>query len=169
MPYVSVVCFVGQGCLCENNRSDVKNCVIGLGKCITRLPTENELAALVNAGYAPLNMTCYNKMTLNGVRYECINEEKTKFCNSTVFGGNEIFGNITTKVNFHHNNEAISGIIIQRMRLVNRAFETEYINEETISDEIIFIKESEFIKPATQILTSSQLYVIKQTNCWETD
>ncbi|XP_074114122.1 uncharacterized protein LOC141537174 [Cotesia typhae] len=118
----------------ENNRGDVKNRIIGLGKCITRLPTEKELAALVNAGYAPLNMTCYNKITLNGVRYECINEEKTKFCNSTVFDGNDIFGNITAIVNFHHNNETIGGIIIQRMRLVNRAFETEYINEVAISD-----------------------------------
>lgn len=153
----------------ENDRGDIKNRVIGLGKCIIRLPTENKRAALKSLGYAPLNLTCYNKRTMNGVRYECINQKNKKFCNSTVYGGNDIFGNIIAIVNFHHNNETIGGIVIQKMTQVNRAFNTEYINEVTISDELVFINESDVMKPAVQILTSTKLYVIKQANCWETD
>lgn len=151
------------------NKKGVKNRVTGFGKCIARIPTENERASLVSVGYAPSNITCYNKMTLNGVRYECIKDNSTKFCNSIVFCGDGIFGRIINIVNFHHNNEIIHGIIIQRMRQVGHAFDTVFINEVDVSDDLVFIKESNFIKPAVQIFGSSKLYVIKQANCWETD
>ncbi|CAD6218942.1 GSCOCG00011493001-RA-CDS [Cotesia congregata] len=151
------------------DRVRVKNRVIGLGKSVTRLPTENERVALMNIGYTPLNIKCFNKMTLNGTTYECINEKNCKFCNSTVYGGNGIFGSIVSIITFSHNNETTGGIFIRRLRHVNYAFSTQFINAVTLSDEFIFIKESELIKPAVQISASNKLYVIKQANCWETD
>ncbi|KAH0534876.1 hypothetical protein KQX54_009532 [Cotesia glomerata] len=156
-------------CRSHIDRIDVRNHVIGLGKSIIRPPTQDESIALESVGYAPLNLTCFEKMKLNGVKYECVNDQNYKFCNSVVFGGDNVIGIIKAIINFCHNNENVSGIIIQRMRVVKHTFGTEYIDEVTLSNELCFLKELSFIKPAVKIHFARKLYVLKQTNCWETD
>lgn len=151
------------------NRVDVRNRLIGLGKSTTRLPTEDESMALERVGYAPLNITCFKKMKVNGVKYECINDENYKFCNSAVFGDNNIIGIIKAIINFNDNDENVSGVIIQRMKVVNHTFGTEYIDEMTLSNKLYFLKELDLLKPVVKIHTARKLYVLKQTNCWETD
>ncbi|CAD6224539.1 GSCOCG00011788001-RA-CDS [Cotesia congregata] len=154
----------------ESNNVDTKDRLKGVGKRITRLPTDSERVALIKFGYEPMNLECFEKMTLNGIKYECQNNKNCKFDNSIIFDGNNVFGTITSIVKFCHRNQTIRGIFILRMQQVNCILGTKHIHEVTTTlNDLMFIEESQFIKPAIQIATSNQLYVIKQTNCWETD
>lgn len=80
-----------------------------------------------------------------------------------------MFGIIIEILKFNQNNKEISGIFIKRMKQRQLAFNTQYINQVIVSNELLFIEESELIKPAVQIFGHNKLYVIKQANCWETD
>ncbi|KAH0563769.1 hypothetical protein KQX54_006157 [Cotesia glomerata] len=146
-----------------------RNRLIGFGKCTLRSPTVNERALLNEKGFDPANLKCFQKMKLNGTKYTCESYKKLKVCDSTVHDGNDTFGIIVNMVQFHNNEESISGMFIKRMQLVGPAFNTTYINQVRLTNNICFIQESSLIKPAVQISSSGNLYVIKQTNCWETD
>ncbi|KAH0563564.1 hypothetical protein KQX54_002178, partial [Cotesia glomerata] len=138
-----------------------------LGKCITRLPTENEREILMNAGYGPANIRCFNRMTLNGIKYECKNNNY-KFCNSIGYY-NGMFGIVIAIIDFSCDNETIGGVIIQQLRKVKYAFETQHICEVVESNNMFFIRESALMKPALRIVGSEKIYTVKQANCWETD
>lgn len=152
----------------EDNGIEVKNRIIGLGKCTTRLPTEREREILLNAGYEPPQIICFNKMKLNEIRYDCKNNNNFKFCNSNIFY-NGMFGIIIAIINFVHNDEIVGGILIQRLREIEYAFNTQHIYEVVVSHDMYFIKKSALVKPAVQIFGSNKMYTIKQANCWETD
>lgn len=154
----------------DNDKIDTINRLKGVGKCKKRLPTDRERVALINIGYEPMNIQCFEKIKLNGMKFECKNKKNCKFDNSIIFDGNKMFGIIISMIKFRHYDETVGGIFIQRMQKVRCVFGTKHIHKvTTTSDDLIFIKESKFIKPAFQIVGSKKLYVIEQTNCWETD
>ncbi|CAD6221966.1 GSCOCG00011675001-RA-CDS [Cotesia congregata] len=153
----------------QERNINLKNSLIGLGKCTSRSPTEIERTILNQIGYDPAVMKCFRKMKLNGVRYVSHNEKNLKFCNSTIYDGNGSFGTIVTIVKFQNNDEVIGGMFIKRIQPVGSAFNTQYIHQVTRSNSLFFVKECMLIKPAVLIASSHNLYVIKQINCWETD
>ncbi|KAH0535022.1 hypothetical protein KQX54_012002 [Cotesia glomerata] len=99
----------------EDNGIEIRDRIIGFGKSIMRLPTEDESEILMNAGYEPTNVKCFNRMKLNGIKYE------------------------------------FDGVLIQQLRKIRYAFNTQHICEVVASDNIVFIRESALIKPAVQI------------------
>ncbi|KAH0561076.1 hypothetical protein KQX54_012357 [Cotesia glomerata] len=59
----------------QERNINLKNSLIGLGKCTSRSPTEIERTILNQIGYDPTVMKCFRKMKLNGVRYVSHNEK----------------------------------------------------------------------------------------------
>lgn len=108
-------------------------------------------------------------MKLNGQNYTSENKKKLKFCNSIIHDGNETFGAITTMIKFRIDDETIGGMFIKRFNLVGNAFNNQHIHRAVALNNLLFVKESMLIKPAILIKTAKNLYLIKQTNCWETD
>lgn len=123
----------------------------------------------MTAGCDPIIFKCFTKMKLNGVRYECKNDNNNKFSNWTIFNGLQIFGEIISIINFDVNEVNIGGILINQLQQVNFAFGTQHIREVFVSNNIVFVKESELIIPAVQIFGLNKMFVIRQANCWETD
>lgn len=134
----------------EDNGIEIRDRIIGFGKSIMRLPTEDESEILMNAGYEPTNIKCFNRMKLNGIKYGCKNDNNFKFCDSVIFY-NGMFGKIIAIINFCYNNETVGGVLIQQLRKIRYAFNTQHICEVVASDNIVFIQESALIKPAVQI------------------
>ncbi|KAH0561078.1 hypothetical protein KQX54_012444 [Cotesia glomerata] len=146
-----------------------RNRLIGFGKCTLRSPTVYERTLLNEKGFDPANLKCFQKIKLNGIKYACESNKKLKVCDSTVHDDNDTFGIIINMVQFQNNEESISGMFIKRMQLVGHAFNMTYINQVRLTNSVCFIQESSLIKPAVQICSPGNLYVIKQNHCWETD
>lgn len=88
----------------EESNTYERNCIVGLGKSVSRPPTDNESATLNKIGFNPMHLQCFKKMKLNGVRYSSENGKKLKFCNSIIYDGNKTFGTIVIIVKFQCNN-----------------------------------------------------------------
>ncbi|KAH0567812.1 hypothetical protein KQX54_014288 [Cotesia glomerata] len=142
---------------------------LGLGKFVTRMPTAEERDAIQRVGYNPTHIKCFKKMKLNGQNYMCEGTKNLKFCNSIIYDVNGTFGTITTMIKFQNNDETIGGMFIKCFNRVRQAFDCEHIHRAITSNKLIFVKESSLIRPPILMKTDKNLYLIKQTNCWESD
>lgn len=120
-------------------------------------------------GYNPANIRCSKKMKLNGQNYMCEGPKNLKFCNSVIYDGNGIFRTINTMIKFQNNDETIGGMFIECFNWVRQAFNCEHIHRAITLNKLTFVKESSLIRPAILIKSDTNLYLIKQTNCWESD
>lgn len=151
------------------DRANTKNKIVTVGKQVTHPPSDQELIELMKASYQPINLKYFKKMKINGIRYMCKTKKNFKFCDSTICDHNGEFGIIVAIVEFENGGEIIRGIFVKQMRRICYAFNSKFINKVSLSNDLVFIKESPFIRPAIQLYTGKNYYVIKQTNCWETD
>lgn len=141
-----------------------------LGKPVKRSPTFQEIEALTAAGYFPDDLTCYKKMSLNKVKYDCHSEERNvKFCNSIINDGNKNYGIIQSIIKFTHENSSVCGLLILTFNKEESAFETRHISRVEISENLVFIRENSKIKPACLMKSSRESYIVTLANCWETD
>ncbi|KAH0539848.1 hypothetical protein KQX54_009068 [Cotesia glomerata] len=144
--------------------------IYGQGKSIIRLPTFKESLALISAGFSPETITYYKKMTINKVKYSCQNDEAdVKYCDSVIYDGKGRYGIIQSIIMFNHGNLSVRGLLMLIYDEEGGAFQTQHIKRVKISENLVFVHENCRIKPACLMKSSDKTYVVKLSNCWETD
>ncbi|XP_074114038.1 uncharacterized protein LOC141537102 isoform X1 [Cotesia typhae] len=140
------------------------------GKSVKRSPTLPEIKALTEAGYSPDNLTCYKKMTVNKIKYNChIEERNVKFCDSIINDGNNIYGIIQSIVKFTNGDSTVCGLLMLTYNKVESAFQTRHISRVKVTENLVFVPEDSRIKPACLMKSSGETYIVTLANCWETD
>lgn len=134
-----------------------------------RFLTDLELENLPHEYNIQHKVTTYQKVSVNGVNYECADRRITQHCDSVIYYDNTKYGTITSIVEFQNNGETIHGFFVNPFEVERPAFGTKYIKKVRETRQLIFWTDLEGVIPAITMSINDEMYAVRLANCFETD
>ena len=111
----------------------------------------------------------YNKVSINGIDFECSSRNPTQHCDSVICLDKNKCGEITSIVQFRNQDQIVRGLFVNLFCLEGTAFGTQYLETIRRLYQLIFVQNVDSITPGFIMTRKGQLYSAKIANTFETD